>query len=132
MTEAAMIEAVRAVGGVNGIEAGTVQQVQAMDPAAVDAFKVAMGEDGGAVRPTGRVPFADQVIGAWRQAERAEQVHLRRVTELATPSPSGRVGSAQDLLAMQYELATMGFNMEVTMSIAKKTSDAVTTMVKNG
>ena len=132
MTEAAMIEAVRAVGGVNGIEAGTVQQVQAMDPAAVDAFKVAMGEDGGAVRSTGGVPFADQVIGAWRQAERAEQVHLRRVTELATPTPAGRVGSAQDLLAMQYELATMGFNMEVTMSIAKKTSDAVTTMVKNG
>ena len=128
MTEAMAIEAVRSVGG---FDPQAVQAVQSaangMDPSAVDAFQSAMAA--GAPEPTAPIPFADRVAAAWRSAEHAEQGNLHRLTELGRVSSGD---SARALLAMQYELATLHFNMEVTTAVAKKSSDAVTTLIKNG
>ena len=131
MTEAAMLEAVRAVTGPSvqpqTYAPNTIGQVA--DPAAIDAFKSAMAVDGpDRITP---IPFADQVSALWRSAQLEEQVHLRRMERLAEFRGEGPM-SPQELLAMQYELQTMTFNMEVTTTVAKKSSDAVSTLIKNG
>ena len=130
MTEAAMIEAVRALGGSGAQQAVAAQTASAVaDPAAVDAFQAAMSA-GGVEKPT-PVPFADRVSAAWRTAQGIEQTHLQRMRSIVDPGEK-RLLSATELINLQYELATMKFNMEVTMTVARKTSDAITTLVKNG
>ena len=129
MTETAMIEAVRAVGGVEGRQAIPTRVPAAADPAAVDAFQAAMAAGG--VERTAPVPFADRVAAAWRTAQGVEQDHLLRMRSIVEPGEN-RLLSATELVNLQYELATLKFNMEVTMTVARKTSDAITTLVKNG
>ena len=129
MTEAAMIEAVRAVGGAGTQQMAPAQVQPVADPAAVDAFQAAMAA-GGVEKPT-PVPFADRVAAAWRTAQGCEQQHLQRMRSIAEPSDR-RMLSALEMANLQYELATMKFNLDVTLTVAKKTSDAVTTLVKNG
>ena len=129
MTEAAMIEAIRAVGGAGAQQMAPAQAPAAADPAAVDAFQAAMAANG-AEQPIA-VPFADRVAAAWRTAQGIEQSHLLRMRSIVDPGEN-RLLSATELINLQYELATMKFNMEVTMTVARKTSDAITTLVKNG
>lgn len=129
MTETAMIEAIRAVGGAGAQQMVPTQVPATADPAAVDAFQAAMSA-GGVEQPT-PVPFADRVSAAWRTAQGIEQTHLQRMRSIVDPGEK-RLLSATELINLQYELATMKFNMEVTMTVARKTSDAITTLVKNG
>ena len=129
MTEAAMIEAVRAVGGMGTQQMVPAQVSPAADPAAVDAFQAAMSA-GGVEKPTA-IPFADRVAAAWRTAQGNEQLHLKRMQSIVEPGDR-RMQSSLEMINLQYELATMKFNLDLTLTVAKKTSDAVTTLVKNG
>ncbi len=130
MTEAAMIEAVRAVGGAGARQMDPSQMAPAVaDPAAVDAFQAAMAS-GGVEKPTA-IPFADRVAAAWRTAQGNEQLHLRRMQSIVE-SGDRRMQSSLEMINLQYELATMKFNLDMTLTVAKKVSDAVTTLVKNG
>ena len=130
MTEIAVIEAIRSAQGVNGpdaIQAAAAQAAQAVaDPNAIAAFNEAMG-----VAATADVPFASQISGAWHGAQDAYQDHLHRLKSL---SESGEMGtmSVANMSALQYEIANTNFQLEVTVSVAKKSSDAVQTLVKNG
>lgn len=128
MTEMAMIEAVRAAGGPGDPSFAYAANAAApvADPAAVDAFQAAM-----ATEKADPIPFAAEVVRTWRSAEYVEQGHLRRACEIASPQDRHLL-APMELAAMQYEMVTMGFNLEVTMSVAKKTSDAVSTLIKNG
>ena len=42
------------------------------------------------------------------------------------------VGLATELSTLQYEVANLSFQQEIVTNIAKKASDAVSTLVKNG
>lgn len=129
MTESAMIEAIRAVGSAGAQPMVPTQVPATADPAAVDAFQAAMAASG--VEPPVSVPFADRVSAAWRAAQGIEQTHLLRMRSIVDPGEN-RLLSATELVNLQYELETLKFNMEVTMTVARKTSDAITTLVKNG
>lgn len=130
MTEAAMIEAVRALGGSGAQQAVAVQTAPAVaDPAAVDAFQAAMSA-GGVEKPT-PVPFADRVSALWREAQYVEQGRLQRMRSIVAPGEK-RILAHSELVRLQYELATLKFNLDVTMTVARKTSDAITTLIKNG
>ena len=130
MTEAAMIEAVRAIGGSGAQQAVAAQATPAVaDPAAVDAFQAAMAS-GGVEKPT-PVPFVDRVSALWREAQHVEQDHFQRMRSIVSPGER-RMLAPTELLHLQYELATLKFNMDITMTVARKTSDAITTLVKNG
>ena len=124
-----MIEAIRAVGGAGAQQMTPAQVPAAADPAAVDAFQAAMAADG--VEQAAPVPFADRVSAAWRAAQGIEQSHLLRMRSIVDPGEN-RLLSATELVNLQYEFATLKFNLEVTMTVARKTSDAITTLVKNG
>lgn len=130
MTEAAIVEAVRAVSAADRMQMNAAAQTTPVaDPAAIDAFQAAMAVD--EPEKVASVPFADQIAATWRTAENAEQIHLHRMNDIAAPGEK-RILSAMELASMQYELVTMNFNLEMTLSVAKKTSDAVTTLIKNG
>ena len=130
MTEAAMIEAIRAIGGAGAQQTVAAQATPAAaDPAAVDAFQSAMSAGG--VEKTGPVPFVDRLSAAWREAQHVEQDHFQRMKNIVAPGEK-RMLAPTELLHLQYELATLKFNMDITMTVARKTSDAITTLVKNG
>jgi len=120
MPETAAVEAVRAAQ-MSGMNAAQAQAT--MDPAAVDAFQEAMA-------PT-PVPFIDQLGATWKAAQINNQEHIARMSKLAELSQSRPLTVAQ-MTAFQYELQTMNFQMEVTTLVAKKTTDMVSTLVKNG
>lgn len=125
-----MIEAVRAIGGSGAQQAVAAQATSPVaDPAAVDAFQAAMAT-GGAEKAT-PVPFADRVSALWREAQYVEQGRLQHMKAIVAPGER-RMLSSTELMYLQYELATLKFNMDVTMTVAKKTSDAITTLIKNG
>jgi len=128
MTEAVAIEAVRAAGSANALQ-GVVPASATADPAAVAAFQQAYGTSG--VQGPSEVPFAAQVQRAWRSAEVGNQAHLHRLESLQLFGATHGVNVAQ-LSALQYEVATMAFDLEVTTLVAKKTGDAISTLVKNG
>ena len=130
MTEIAIAEAVRAAG-TNAVEATKAIEVAAAgrtapDDAAVQAFEQAMAPDGASP-----VPFATQVSEVWHGAQGAYQEHLHRMTALSDMSRLGQVSVAQ-LSELQYEVASLSFQQEIVTNIAKKASDAVSTLVKNG
>ena len=130
MTDAAIVEAVRAVSAADRMQMNAAAQAAPVaDPAAIDAFQAAMAVD--EPEKVSPVPFADQIAQTWRTAENAEQIHLHRMKDIAAPGEK-RLLSPMELASMQYELVTMNFNLEMTLAVAKKTSDAVTTLIKNG
>ena len=128
MTEIAVIEALRSVQGVDPTaqvaQAANVQQTA--DPNAIEAFNAAMG-----VERTGEIPFASQISGAWQGAQDSYQAHLHRLRTLSESGDNGTM-SVANMSALQYEVANTNFQLEVTVSVAKKASDAVQTLVKNG
>lgn len=126
MTEAMIVEAVRAAGGGAG-NVGAAQAVpQAADPQAVAAFERAMGAE--AATP---VPMASQVAETWRAAQDGQQGMLHRMTALADIAQMEGASAAQ-LTQLQYEVANFAFQQELVTNIAKKATDAISTLVKNG
>jgi len=125
MTEAMIVEAVRAAGGVGGPAVSqTVRQVA--DPQAVEAFQKAIEPDGPAP-----VPMMSQIAETWRAAQTDQQTILHRMSALSDLSKLGGNSMAQ-LSALQYEVMNFAFQQDIVTNIAKKASDAVTTLVKNG
>ena len=128
MTEVALIEAMRGVGATQGVHelqaANTTAAVA--DPSAVQAFQAAM-----APQAVDATPFASQVSASWHAAQDAYQGHLHRLKSLSESGVMGTMSVAQ-MSALQYEVANTNFQLEVTVSVAKKASDAVQTLVKNG
>ena len=125
MTEAMIVEAVRAAGGVTGLERMAPVQ-EAMDPAAVAKFQAAMAPQG----PTD-IPFASQVAETFSCAQANYQEMLHRVHALTSMSRTHAL-SAAEMSELQYEVANLSFQQEIVTNIAKKASDAVSTLVKNG
>ena len=125
MTEAMIVEAVRAAGGVNPMQqAQTVQQVA--DPDAVARFEAAMAPQA----PT-EIPFAGQVAATFNAAQGNYQEMLHRIHALSAMSATHALSSAE-MFELQYEVANLAFQQDVVTNIAKKASDAVSTLVKNG
>ena len=125
MTEAAAIEAVRAAGGANWMQqAAAVPQTP--DPNAVAAFEEAMA----APAPDG-IPFVQQIAETWRGAEIGNQRNLQTAVKMLGVGEH-RVLTLGEFSRLQYELNEASFQMEITALVAKKVSDAVSTLVKNG
>lgn len=125
MTETAIVEAIRAAG--TGTRPEMSEMVnQTIDPQAVTRFEQVMD----AKAPT-EVPFASQVSEVWRSAESNHQGMLHRIKAL-TELRQMHGPSAAELSELQYEVANLSFQLEVVTNVAKKASDAVSTLVKNG
>ena len=125
MTEAAAIEAVRAAGGANWMQqAAAVPQTP--DPNAVAAFADAM-----AAPAPDAIPFVQQIAETWRGAEIGNQRNLQTAVKMLGVGEH-RVLSLGEFSRLQYELTEAGFQMEITALVAKKVSDTVSTLVKNG
>jgi len=125
MTEAMIVEAVKSAG-----VSPQAQQTQAAaavaDPSAVEQFRFAMG----ASEPT-PVPLASQIAETWGVAQQNQQGILHRIKAL-TELRGARGPSAAEMAELQYEVANLSFQQEVVTNVAKKASDAVSTLVKNG
>ena len=124
MTEAMVVEAVRGAVANSQMTVGAVQA--APDPAAVERFMSAMSPE-----KVTEIPFAAQVAATWKNAEGNYQGILHRVKALAAIREQ-HYPSAAELSELQYEIANLTFQQEVATNIAKKASDAVSTLVKNG
>ena len=131
MTEAMIVEAVKAAGGaqMSATDSGAVNaSAPVADPSAVSRFNAAMGVQGTAeVDP---IPFASEVSAAWRSAQVNNQGILHRIRAL---SQLGRMhGPASgELVELQYEVMNLSFQQEVVTKVADKTSNAIQTLVKN-
>ena len=125
MTETAIVEAVRAAG-MSPSAQYAAQTAQVADPNAVERFQEAMGPQG-----VTDIPFATQVAATFKSAEANYQGILHRIKAL-TELRGLHGPSAAELSALQYEVANLTFQQEVVTNIAKKASDAVSTLVKNG
>ena len=126
MTEEMIVEAVRAAGGGTG-NAGAAQAVPpTADPQAVEAFARAMGAE-----PVTPIPMASEIAETWRAAQDGQQGMLHRMTALSGLAQMEGASVAQ-LTQLQYEVANFAFQQELVTNIAKKATDAVTTLVKNG
>lgn len=125
MNETVAIEAVRAAGGMGNAQLAQATSPTA-DPAAVAGFQAAM-----ATPPVTDIPFANQVSAAWRSQQVSYQEGLHRIKALSELTRLGGA-TAGGMIELQYEVANLTFQQEVVTSIAKKASDAVQTLVKNG
>jgi len=131
MTEAMIVEAVRAAGGAQtaATDPGMVNATAPVaDPSAVSRFNAAMGvQETTAADP---VPFASEVSAAWRSAQVNNQGILHRIRAL---SQLGRMHgpSSGALVELQYEVMNLSFQQEVVTKVADKTSNAIQTLVKN-
>ena len=131
MTEAMIVEAVRAAGGaqMSAPDPGAVNaSAPVADPSAVSRFNAAMGVQG--TTEVDPIPFASEVSAAWRSAQVNNQGILHRIRAL---SQLGRMhGPASgELVELQYEVMNLSFQQEVVTKVADKTSNAIQTLVKN-
>ena len=134
MTEQMIVEAVRAAGA-GGADA-TQQAREAVqataDPAAVASFQSAMDPQAvTGVSAVTEIPFAAQISSTWKAAQVNYQGLLHRIKAL-TEMRQMHGPSAAELSELQYNVANLSFQQEVVTNIAKKASDAVSTLVKNG
>jgi type III secretion system YscI/HrpB-like protein len=125
MTEAMIVEAVKAAGGsplaaVDPAAIGSTSSVA--DPAAVSRFNAAME-----VTP---IPFASEASAAWSSAQANNQGILHRIRAL-TELNKMHGPSARDLVELQYEVMNLSFQQEVVTKVADKSSNAIQTLVKN-
>ena len=135
MTEAMIIEAVRAAGGPAAVAAadpaGGPGTVSAADPSAVARFQAAMAAGGptsaSAVDP---IPMASEASAVWRSAQVNNQGILHRIRAL---SQLGRMHgpAAGNLVELQYEVMNLAFQQEVVTKVADKSSNAIQTLIKN-
>ena len=131
MTEAMIVEAVRAAGGaqMSATDPGAVNaSAPVADPSAVSRFNAAMGVQG--TTEVDPIPFASEVSAAWRSAQVNNQGILHRIRAL---SQLGRMHgpSSGELVELQYEVMNLSFQQEVVTKVADKTSNAIQTLVKN-
>lgn len=122
------VEAVSAVArtqGVDPVQGAGVAPYQ-VDQAAVAKFEAVMETQ--EVTP---VPFAQQIAETWNTAQVNHQGILHRIQALSDMTRTQGVSSAA-MVELQYEVANLSFQQEVVTNIAKKASDAVSTLVKNG
>ena len=131
MTEAMIVEAVKAAGGaqMSATDPGAVNaSAPVADPSAVSRFNAAMGVQG--MTEVDPIPFASEVSAAWRSAQVNNQGILHRIRAL---SQLGRMhGPASgELVELQYEVMNLSFQQEVVTKVADKTSNAIQTLVKN-
>ena len=125
MTETAIIEAIRSAG--SGLQVQMAQQAaQVADPDAIARFQEALSPE----RVTD-IPFASQVQGTWQTLQDNHQGILHRIKAL-TELREEHGPSMAEMSLLQYEVANLSFQQEVVTNIAKKASDAVSTLVKNG
>ena len=136
MTEAMVVEAVRAAGGPDAFVASvdpvaTGATLPAADPSAVERFESALAAGGpGAVQAADPIPFASEVAASWRSAQANNQGILRRIRALCEVKANGNV-AAGELLELQYEVMNLAFQQEVVSKVADKSSNAIQTLVKN-
>lgn len=131
MTEAAMIEAVRATGANAALEQQMEMQRLQDVPRVADPAAVAQFQDAMQTVPATDIPFAQQVAETFRAAQDNHQGLLHRIKAL-TEMARVKGASAAVMTELQYEVANLSFQQEVVTNIAKKASDAVSTLVKNG
>ena len=133
MTEQMIIEAVKAAGTNVAQTAQTAHAAQAVaDPNAVAKFQAALAPQGvSGVPAVTDVPFAAQVSATWKVAQTNYQGLVHRIKAL-TELRQMHGPSAAELSELQYEVQNLSFQQEVVTNIAKKASDAVSTLVKNG
>lgn len=124
MTEMAAIEAVRAAGGANWMQAAAPSAMP--DPEAVAAFSKAM-----AAPPADSIPVVGQIAETWRQTQVGVQGKMHSSVNILGAS-GDRVLSVGEFSRLQYEMNVASFQLEITTLVAKKVSDAVSTLVKNG
>ena len=129
MLEAAAIEAVRAVQAPQSVAYLNEQLAtnKVADAEAVNAFQSAMGVGG-----PDPIPFAQQIGDSWRVAQDMNQGIMHRIHALSQAKQLGNTPSVLQMTELQYEVANLSFQQEVVTSIAKKASNAVETLVKNG
>lgn len=133
MTDAMILEAVRAAGGPSSMQwtAGPDAPGAVADPSAVSRFEAAMGVDGpDAAGQADPVPFASEATAAWRMAQANNQGILHRIRALAQLDKMNGP-SAHELVELQYEVANLSFQQEVVTKVADKSSNAIQTLVKN-
>ena len=125
MTETAIVEAIRGAGA--GLQAQQAAEVaKAADPDAVARFQEALAPE-----QVTDIPFASQVAETWRTMQDNQQGILHRIKAL-TELREAHGPSMGELSLLQYEVQNLSFQQEVVTNIAKKASDAVSTLVKNG
>ena len=135
MTEAMIVEAVRAAGGPQSLDSAYPSAASApaavADPDAVARFQAAMGVGGvnapAAVDP---IPFASEASAAWRSAQVNNQGILHRIRALSQLEKMHGPSSAE-LVELQYEVMNLAFQQEVVTKVADKSSNAIQTLVKN-
>lgn len=125
MTEAIAVEALRAAGGANWTQQPAAVS-QTPDPNAVAEFEEAM-----AAPAPDAIPLVQQIAETWRGSEIKNQQCLHESVDLLGDGEH-RMLSLGEFSRLQYELTEAGFQIEMTTLVAKKVSDAVSTLVKNG
>lgn len=122
MTEAMIIEAVRAAGSAQPMAVAPQPAAPVADPAAVSRFEAAMGAPA--------IPMVSEVSAAWQAAKANNQGILHRIRAL---SQLGRMHgpSAGEMVELQYEVMNLSFQQEVVTKVADKASSAIQTLVKN-
>ena len=128
MVETMAVEAVRAVGAPQSVAYlnGLSDVRRVADPEAVAEFQRAMGLD--AADP---VPFVSQVAEAWREAQDVRRGMLSKIESLVA-SGSSEGPSMRQMMSLQYEMINLNFQQEIVSDIAKKGSDAIEALVRNG
>ena len=111
MTEAMIVEAVRAAGGLQSLDSAYPSAASA--PAAVDP-----------------IPFASEASAAWRSAQVNNQGILHRIRALSQLEKMHGPSSAE-LVELQYEVMNLAFQQEVVTKVADKSSNAIQTLIKN-
>jgi len=124
MTESMIVEALRAVGAAQAAQPAAAPAA-VMDPAAIARFEAAMAPEA----PQG-MPLVSEVSGTIAAAQDAYQTRVHRMESLAATMGGGH--TPLELMELQYEVASLSFQQEVVANVAKKASDAITTLVKNG
>ncbi len=129
MLEAAAIEAVRAAQAPQSVAYINEQLSvnKAADADAVKAFQSAMGVGG-----PDPIPFAQQISSTWRTAQDMNQGIMHRIHALSEAKNLGNAPSVLQMTELQYEVANLSFQQEVVTNVAKKASNAIETLVKNG
>ena len=125
MPETAIVEAIRGAG--TGLSAQQLTEAaKTADPDADARFQEAL-----APTQVTDIPFASQVSSTWRTMQDNQQGILHRIRAL-TELRHEHGPSMAELSLLQYEVANLSFQQEVVTNIAKKSSDAISTLVKNG
>ena len=131
MTEAMIVEAVRAAGTATNQVQPAAAAAPGADPAAVSRFEAAMGAGG--VQPAQAadpIPFASEASAAWRSAQANNQGILHRIRALSQLERM-HGPAAGELVELQYEVMNLAFQQEVVTKVADKSSNAIQTLVKN-